>query len=356
MAEYIPLNPRQQRQVYLITYSQADILRFPTRQSFSDAVLEAFAPTPATPLRWVCGKEDHQDGNYHYHMAIKLDRTQRWLAVKNRINDNYGIVVNFSGHHSNYFSAWTYATKEDENAIQSANHPDLTDGPPHTANASRTRVENGGQPPKKRARMSTYDVVQVIIQKKIKSRVHLLALCEAQRQEGKTDLVEFVCNRGRKAVEEAISTAWEIVGAQRAIEREQMRRLDIMEEARNSPCVPRCDGRWIEQARDILSRNGIDVDFFGVAVTTLLREGRGKYRNILISGPTNCGKTFLLNPLRAVFKAFSNPATTSYAWIGAETAEVIMLNDFRWTPQVITNILVTLRNPYANSNSKTATY
>ena len=30
-----------------------------------------------------------------------------------------------------------------------------------------------------------------------------------------------------------------------------------------------------------------------------------------------------------------NPATGSFAWIGAEEAEVIFVNDFRWHPQVI---------------------
>ena len=32
---------------------------------------------------------------------------------------------------------------------------------------------------------------------------------------------------------------------------------------------------------------------------------------------------------------FSNPATGSFAWIGAEQAEIIFLNDFRWDPKII---------------------
>lgn len=327
------LNARQQRQVYLITYSQADMRRFPTRESFSTAVLQAFAPTPATPVRWVCGKEKHQDGNYHYHIAVKLDRTQRWLAVKNRLRTNENITVNFSGQHCNYYSAWLYATKEDQTPVQSADHPDLSNGPPHTANACQARTM-GGQPNRKRSRMSTFDVVEVVTQKKIKTRMQLLALANSQRDEGKTDLAEFICNRGRKTVEEAIDTAWEMAGAQATLDREKRRRLEILEEARDGPCVQGCRGQWKNQARDILSRNDIEPTTFADAVVSLLREGRGKYRNILISGPTNCGKSFLISPLQIIFKTFSNPATTTYAWIGAETAEIIVLNDFRWTPQV----------------------
>ena len=331
------LNPRQLRQVYLLTYSQADMRRFSTRESFANAVLEAFAPTPATIVRWVCGKEKHQDGNYHYHMAIKLDRTQRWLAVKNRLQTNSDITVNFSGHHHDYYSAWMYATKEDPSVVQSVDHPDLSNGPPHTTNASHARTTGGLN--RKRSRMSAFDVVEVVTKKKIKNRLELLALANAQKEEGKTDLAEFICNRGRKTVEEAISTAWEMAGAQAALDREKRRRLDILEDVRNGQCVQGCRGQWYLQARDILSRNDIDDAVFAEAVVTLLREGRGKYRNILISGPTNCGKSFLISPLQSIFNTFTNPATTTYAWIGAESAEIIVLNDFRWTPQVTIQLL-----------------
>ena len=55
----------------------------------------------------------------------------------------------------------------------------------------------------------------------------------------------------------------------------------------------------------------------------------------MICGPANSGKTFLLNPLTCVYKTFCNPACTSYAWEGAEEAECIFLNDFRWSQQII---------------------
>ena len=55
----------------------------------------------------------------------------------------------------------------------------------------------------------------------------------------------------------------------------------------------------------------------------------------MLTGPANCGKNFLLNPLSSIFQTFNNPATTSFSWIGAEEAEVIFLNDFWWSPRVI---------------------
>jgi len=55
----------------------------------------------------------------------------------------------------------------------------------------------------------------------------------------------------------------------------------------------------------------------------------------MVTGPANCGKTFMLAPLTQVYQAFSNPASTSFAWVGAEKAEIIFLNDFRWSRQII---------------------
>ena len=54
-----------------------------------------------------------------------------------------------------------------------------------------------------------------------------------------------------------------------------------------------------------------------------------------MKGGANRGKTFLLNPLTVINKAFVNLASTTFAWVGAESAEVIFLNDFRWTAQVL---------------------
>ena len=52
--------------------------------------------------------------------------------------------------------------------------------------------------------------------------------------------------------------------------------------------------------------------------------------------PSKFGETFfLLNPLTSIHDTFSNPASTLFAWVGAEDAECIFLSDFRWSQQVI---------------------
>ena len=43
----------------------------------------------------------------------------------------------------------------------------------------------------------------------------------------------------------------------------------------------------------------------------------------------------MIAPLKVIYKAFVNPASGTFAWVGAESAEVVILNDFRWSPSII---------------------
>ena len=81
--------------------------------------------------------------------------------------------------------------------------------------------------------------------------------------------------------------------------------------------------------RNILMRNNIDIREFLGAVRLLLEQERGKYWKILITGPSNFGKTFILDPLNVIYDTFSNSATTSFVWVGVKSREVIFLNDFQ---------------------------
>ena len=364
------LRERAVRKVYLITYSQVELERFPTRQSFVDAVLYSFYDTPAEIVQWCCCQEQHANSGVHYHMAIKLDRNQRWLSSKRNLLERCGISVHFSSIHRNYYSAWQYVTKEDEEFIESVNHPDLANGkPPNTTSASiantagrrkrsvsrergdrdiyseedylatssivhdhntRKRESRG-----KKKRLSAYELSEVIVEKNIKSRTELLSLARKQKMEGKTDIAEFIVNRGANVVAEVLETAWELENSEEHLQRTRKSRIELLQEVKEDECVENCSGQWLACARQVLDKNGVSLQFFGQTVLELLEKGRGKYRNLLIVGPANCGKTFILNPLNVIYNTFSNPASTSFAWVGAEKAECIFLNDFRWSPAII---------------------
>ena len=227
--------------------------------------------------------------------------------------------------------------KEDADFVLSPGHPDLVNTtPPNTTNATRGRrkaakVTKG----KKRKRLAVFDVVRIIQTKKIRTRLELMALADKWQEEGKTDLAEFVCNRGPRIVNEAIETAKELSGAQERLKRCIKSRIQLLEESAAKPCVDSCQGEWFSAATEILQSNGIGRECFASAVYDALKRGRGKYRNVYIYSPANCGKTFLLSPLKLIFECFMNPASGSFAWLGIENAEVVLLNDFRWKPSLI---------------------
>ena len=112
-------------------------------------------------------------------------------------------------------------------------------------------------------------------------------------------------------------------------------RPEILREFLNKECVEKCNGRWIQLARETLHRNFLGVGEFSRAITDLLKYGRGKNRNIMIVGSANCGKSFLLNPLLKIFRFFTNPAQNSFAWVGAERSELIYLNYLRYLEKLI---------------------
>ena len=167
------------------------------------------------------------------------------------------------------------------------------------------------------------------------SRTELLDLAREQKQEGKIDLAEFIVNRGAKVVAEVLETTWEMENSKRQLDRQTKTRIQLINEAKEGQCVEGCYGQWLTCAKEVLERNGIDAQYYGRSIQDLLEKGRGKYRNIMNIVVANCGKTFLLNSQNVIFNTFSNPACTSFAWVGAEKAECIFLNDFRWSPCII---------------------
>ena len=81
----------------------------------------------------------------HFHMVIKPSRPLRWLSVRQFLSTQYGINIHFPNRHVNYYTAWQYVTKEDNNVVMSRSHPDLWNaGPPPTMAASEAAVEECG--------------------------------------------------------------------------------------------------------------------------------------------------------------------------------------------------------------------
>ena len=155
------------RKVYIITYSNADTYTF-NRQSFAEAIIIAFHESTTTKVeQWACSMESHKEGGFHFHMCILLNKTQRWLKVKNAIKDRFGIVVNFSGH-SGYHSAYEYVTKEDTEFVASEGHPANVTAP-KTLKATKAACKKGAKRVKKNKKMGNVQVAELILKKQKKT-------------------------------------------------------------------------------------------------------------------------------------------------------------------------------------------
>ena len=127
------------RQVYLITYSQADLQTFPKRKSFAEAIVKSFTTTTNSVVQWCCAKESHKRSGVHYHMAILAKkRPNVGCPQKNTWSTNmvyrwtFPVCIQIITRHGN-------ATKEDAQYEENEGHPDLSDTPgPSTIRAHET--------------------------------------------------------------------------------------------------------------------------------------------------------------------------------------------------------------------------
>ena len=109
--------------VYLITYGRADVVKFPSKESFSNAVLQAWQGFVVRVVQWItCIEAHHNTDNaktgwemslYHYRMAFKLEKRVRWFQVRKYLDKNFGIKVDVSDNHTTYYSAYRYVTKKE---------------------------------------------------------------------------------------------------------------------------------------------------------------------------------------------------------------------------------------------------
>ena len=103
-------NSRLPRRTYLITYSQAYLLKFPSREEFGKCIKNHFnkGSGKVKVQHWACSLEKHQNGRNHYHIVLKLAGPKRWKSVKEKITSTERIMVNFLDQHDNYHSPYRY--------------------------------------------------------------------------------------------------------------------------------------------------------------------------------------------------------------------------------------------------------
>ena len=316
------LPQRATREVFLMTYSQADAQY--TKEGISEIVVNAFQESGnAIVEKWVCAKEPHRNGGFHFHIALKLDRQKRWLRVKEYIERNHGILFHFSnkqkeaGETTLYDGAYSYVIKGGD-FIVSEGHPEVLQAEEDKSN-----------------KLKNLDFMKLVVQMDLRTVLQVQAVANANAKAQQEGLLAFLASKSKARVAEIISLAWDIEEAPGKLKRLQSDRLQILRDCAELPCTCPEPNMWQQLASQVLALNNIGIDTYTQAVLAALTLGRGKFRNILHIGATNRAKSFLVQPLKVIFKAFQNPAHGTFNWVNVETAEVILLNDFRWARDVL---------------------
>ena len=235
------------QRIYLVTYSNADTSKFPTRKSFGYAVVTAFGGNKVSYFS--CAREHHASGNPHYHLALKLSKSYRWLGVKKSLKAKHGITVNFkeSPDGGMYSRVHRYILKEDAGIYTGSvleKHPNLDSllvedsGAAHANAAYRKKRkdakaaastaaaaaaksdEAGGKKPKgtgkgaNNRRVEKFDILLFIRRHNIRTDTELLATCEERVIAGQDDLARYVINKfNPKSRVELIKDAWKMAGS-----------------------------------------------------------------------------------------------------------------------------------------------
>ena len=97
------------------------------------------------------------------------------------------------------------------------------------------------------------------------------------------------------------------------MDKQTQSRMEIIYTYAMKECDDSGQGEWLRCAKEVLRQNKIDSFDFSSALRQLLSKGRGKQRNVLIVGPPNCGKTFLLPLLEILYDTFCNPSNDKHA-------------------------------------------
>ena len=138
------------RSVYLITFSPCHSSQL-SRVEFAHLIVEAWhACSRSNIIQWVVCLESHETSGNHFHMAIKLSSPARWLKIRNFVDKKYGIKLNFSDSHTNYYTAYEYVVKQDPNFVLSSNHPDLSNG--NCPRPQKPHAHKGRRPRRRKTR------------------------------------------------------------------------------------------------------------------------------------------------------------------------------------------------------------
>ena len=283
----------ESRRIYFLTYSQADLGRYPTCLSFSEMIVGAYESVKSSRKikQWACSQEQHQNGGSDYHMSIAFDGTCCWKPIIDYIYNKKNISINFSTKTLDYVAAYRYVSKENppEEVLHSPEHtnlkniviPKITKAMHKCSDIRKEKrkpffrddkSEDSCNKPGKTKRLQNSDVASLMVSENTKNDTRLCKLAY-HSESGEHGLKNFILNKSAKALSDLVSATWKIQNAETSLERQNKARMQIIAEQASGVCITGCNEKWYNCAREILQNNQVNLYYFAGAMWQALAKG-----------------------------------------------------------------------------------
>ena len=314
--------------------------------------------------RMVVFKEKHAPGDdgvaqVHYHVALQLSNTCRFVPVKRALRVRYNLASHWSCSHVGYWSAVRYGVMATPKKLLAdldphprawsrvGQHPPLLDcaQEPNTPSSFGRRREEKMQAAsaegKAEPRATELDLYGVIVEHGFRNTANdpwaHKRLQEYLKLHASPALFQFAF-RNRSKLSSLIDDvwSWETVSNDLAMLGKSLWQRFL--EAGQGPCV--CQGAWRRTAELALQINGIDKPDLCAHLCHSLYYGRCESVPVvvLMGRKGGEGKSFLLSPMHGIFGAEytqASPQQGSFPLLGLETKRLAVMEDWDFSTHVL---------------------
>ena len=350
-----PINETARLMVYLVTLSailpdtmqeHGVPLRNPSdlsREQVRDAVLDAVAnpaqeegnsrrgrprTRKAEVMKLIGCKEPHvvRSDSCHHHVALKLSFGVAFKGMKLALRQRHGLASHWSTSHTMLWSAVRYMTFPSEkkpfvdaspltwtpdgkvlNLYEEAQEPycPFVNKRRREANAMK-QPETAAKKAKPVEKFGKLDLTSLILAERLMTPAQVIAFAQTK---GSVVMQTYI-NRQQRRLKEMIEDAFAWEAAQQAAATEKEKDWDLV--VRLSKGVCECgDGgcAWWAAASEFFARNaeqpgvlGVDRQLLAASLRNVIQRGPSKIDRVpLLVGPSNSGKSTVLDPVREVF-------------------------------------------------------
>jgi hypothetical protein len=308
-------------------------------QSFLALVLEIHEAANIPPVEIAILKEKHQRTNEagerltHWNALMRYSDQYAWAVLGQKCIEQH-IRVDFAEHIKSWYDGVVYGR------VGSSHKPqqDIDPAPIQWAASGRPTPFTEVLPPKwhkhaRQANLSPLQAYDIMVKHAVRDEAEAWALAKKLDREGDRALLAFLLEH--RCVATLINKMNVAVSCEENARRSQLGRIGLLEEIiEKGACECSEPGLWERLARQVLRNNSID-GVFQKAIYEALAHGRAKMMNIILVGPTNAAKTFLIKPLKSLYRVYEPPDSGSYPLEEILDKEIILFNDFTWDESFI---------------------